>query len=339
LAGRSFSEEDVRRWAAEGLISEVQAEAILAAERKGEAASTARTEAPEGLNLPTVLYYLGASLVVIAIIVFATLNGQDVSRSGRIPIIAAGMLALLGSGHYVRTRTPYVRGGSALFALGVGMVPLFYLAIGDAIVVDDETIFSGDMLGEASLIQVLSLATMVAALAWSRAPLVSLAVAGQLIALTITAGILWLGTDDMTSLMLIVMGTAATLLLISLGYYYLQFGEHGFWFSLSGHGAFFYGFTYLAMDEWGIVTALTYLSTFIAFVVVSLVLRQRLYLIAGAAGVYVFVLRLIFDTFEESPFLPLALALVGVSMVVLAIVYQRYRSALPISFSALILRL
>lgn len=339
MAGRSFSEEDIRRWATEGLISEVQAEAILAAERKEEAASAARTEAPEEFNLPTVLYYLGTSLVVIAIIVFAALNWEDISRGGRVPLVAAGMSVLLVSGHYIRTRTPYARGGGALFALGVGTVSLFYLAIGDAIVVDDETIFSGDMLGEATLIQVLSLATMVVALAWSRAPLVSLAVAGQSIALAVSAGILWLGSGDQTGLMLIVIGTGATLLLIGLGAYYLRLEEHGFWFSLSGQGTFFYGATYLAMDEWGIAIALSYLSTFSTFILLSLILRQRLYLVAGVAGVYVFTSRLIFDTFEGSPFLPLALAFVGVSMVVLAIVFQRYRSALPISFSALILRL
>jgi hypothetical protein len=322
-----FSEADVRRWAAQGLISEAQAEAILAAER-GEPAPTPQMEAAEGLNLPTVLYYLGSSLVVVAIIVFAALNWEDVSRGGRIPIVGAGMLALLSLGHYVRTRTPYVRGGGALFALGVGTVSLFYLAIGDAIVGDDDTIFSGDMLGEATLIQVLSLATMTAVLAWSRVPLVSLAVAGQAIALTATAGILWLGSNDQTGIVLIVAGTGATLLLTGLGFYYLSLGEHGFWFSLSGHGAFFYGFTYVTMDDWGVATALAYVATFASFVMVSLLLRQRLYLIAGLAGIYAFVSRLIFDTFEGSPLLPLALAAVGVSLVLLAILYQRYSGVL-----------
>jgi uncharacterized membrane protein len=331
LTGRRFSEADIRRWAAEALISEEQAEAILATERTKESPAAGQAEVAEGLNLPTVLYYLGTSLAVVALFVFASLNWEDVSRTGRIPIIAAGMAALLTSGHYVRSRTPYVRGGGVLFALGVGMVSLFYLAIGDAIVAGDETIFSEEMLGEATLIQALSLATIVAALAWTGVPLVSLSVAGQTIALTISAGILWLGTDEVVGLMLILLATGGTLLLVGQGSYYLRLGQHGFWFSLSGHIAFFYGFTYLAMDEWEIGTALAYLGTFVAFIMVSVTLRQRLYLIAGVAGLYVFVFRLIFDTFEGSPFLPLALALVGVSMVALAIAYQRYRARLPLS--------
>lgn len=333
LTGRRFSDEDVRRWAAEGLIGEDQAEAILAAERRRETEPSAgRTETAEGLNLPTVLYYLGTSLVVVALIVFAGLNWEDVGRAGRIPIIAAAMAALLASGHYVRTRTPYERGGGALFALGVGMVSLFYMAIGDALVGDDNTIFSEEMQGEATLIQAISLATMAATLVWTGVPLVSLAVSGQLIALAMTGGVLWLGTDEEIGLMLILTGTGAALLLLGLGSYYWRLGQHGFWFSLAGHGAFFYGFTIVAMDEWGVGTALAYLGTFSAFVLLSLALRQWLYLIAGVAGVYAVVLRLVLDTFEGSLFLPLAIALVGVSMVALAIAYQRYRDRLSLTF-------
>jgi uncharacterized membrane protein len=331
LPSRSFSEADIRRWAAEGFISPEQAEAILSAEEAREAAGSGQREVTEGLNLPTVFYYLGASLVVVALFVFASLNWEDVSRSGRVPIVAAGMAALLGAGHYAGTRTPYPRGGGVLFALGVGMVPLLYLAIADTLVGEEETIFSEEMLGEATLIQVLSLATMVVALTWTGVPLVSLAVAGQSIALAATGGILWLGNDAATSIMAIVMGTGALLLLVGLGCRYRDLGEHRLWFSLSGHGAFLYGFTYVAMSEWGIGTALAYLATFGAFVVGSVVLGERLYLIAGVAGLYAFVFRLIFDTFEGSPFLPLAIALVGVSMVALAIVYQRYRGELPLS--------
>jgi hypothetical protein len=333
LADRRFTEEDVRRWAAEGFISQEQARAILTAERERETEPTAHREAAEGLNLPTVLYYLGTSLVILALVVFGTLNWDEVGRPGRIPMVAAGMAALLASGHYVRTRTPYLRAGEALFALGVGVVPLLYLAIGDALVSEDDTILSEGTLGEATLIQVLSLATMMAALAWTRLPLVSLAVSGQLIGLAITAGILWLGTDDGTGLMMILAGTGATLLLAGLGAWYLELGRHEFWISLAGHLAFFVGFTFVAMDEWGVETAMPYLGTFVAFVLLSLAARHWLYLIAGVAGVYSIVLRLVFDTFEGSPFLPLALAVVGVSMVTLAIAYQRYRDRLPLTFS------
>ncbi len=60
----------------------------------------------------------------------------------------------------------------------------------------------------------------------------------------------------------------------------------------------------------------------------STVVRQVLFLVAGVAGVYVFVFRLVGEPFRGSPFLPLAIALVGVSMILLAIGYQRYRQRL-----------
>ena len=58
-------------------------------------------------------------------------------------------------------------------------------------------------------------------------------------------------------------------------------------------------------------------------------LRDRLFAIAGVIGIYIFVSRLIFDAFEGSPFLPLALALLGLSMVALAIGYQQLRVRYP----------
>ncbi|KKK56994.1 hypothetical protein LCGC14_3058940, partial [marine sediment metagenome] len=73
------------------MISQEQAQAILAAERRREAEPAGGKETAEGLNLPTVLYYLGTSLVVVALLVFASLNWEDVSCTGRIPIIAASM--------------------------------------------------------------------------------------------------------------------------------------------------------------------------------------------------------------------------------------------------------
>jgi hypothetical protein len=52
-------------------------------------------------------------------------------------------------------------------------------------------------------------------------------------------------------------------------------------------------------------------------------------------GVYTFVFRLTFDIFEDSSLLPLALAAIGITIILTAIVYQRVRSeTLGPTFSA-----
>ena len=59
----TFTEADLRRWQKEGLITQGQLEAILAAEgqRQGERPTA---EVEQGLNLVTILYYVGVSLAL-----------------------------------------------------------------------------------------------------------------------------------------------------------------------------------------------------------------------------------------------------------------------------------
>jgi hypothetical protein len=48
-------------------------------------------------------------------------------------------------------------------------------------------------------------------------------------------------------------------------------------------------------------------------------------LLLGGLGIgYAFVFRLVFDTFEGSPLMPVAIAVVGLSMIALSIGYQRF---------------
>ena len=97
MAERSFSERDLRRWAEQGLITRDQLGAILAAEAEGVPPDT---DAREGINLPTISYYLGASLALIAIGVFAGINWADASEEARLAIIAASVAAIGGAGFY-----------------------------------------------------------------------------------------------------------------------------------------------------------------------------------------------------------------------------------------------
>jgi len=327
MGERKFTEADLRRWAQQGLISQSQLEAILQAERPP--AGVGR-EAHEGLNLPTVLYYLGTSLALVALGVFAGINWQDVNKVGRLVIIV-GAMALLGSaGYLIQKRTPYRRGGGALFTIAVGTIPLLFFTLADFVAGPErDAIFNEEMLGQASLIQAVSLACIVGTLAWSRIGMVSLAVSAQAVALVATASIWWLGEDEFTAIAGILTALGALLIATGLAGQALKRAEEAFWFSLAGHGVFFYSFTSLAMSEWNGATASAYLLTFAGFVLVSALLRKTIFLVAGVAGVYVFVFRLIAETLQGSPFLPLAIALVGVSMVLLAIGYQRYRHWLP----------
>ncbi len=68
-----------------------------------------------------------------------------------------------------------------------------------------------------------------------------------------------------------------------------------------------------------------FLVAYSGILLLSVPLQDRLFLIAGVVGFYTFVFRLTFDVAAGSPILPLAFTAIGVSLIVLAMLYQRAR--------------
>lgn len=326
---RQFTEDDLRRWAKQGLITDAQVEAILKAEAPAAAAREGETR--EGLNAPTILYYMGTSMALVALGVFAGINWQDAAKGLRLVLMLGSMALLAAAGYLVRRYTPYQRGGGALFTMAVGTIPFLFFTLGDFVAGPErDAIFNEEMLGQATLIQSISLACMLAILLASGIGMVSLAVTGQAVALTATASIWWLGTDEGVGVLSILVALGAVLIAVGLATRAVSLSEHALWFGLSGLVVFFYSYTAVTMMEWNGFLAVVYLLTFAGMALLSTVLRYLPFLVAGVLGVYIFIFRLIFDTFEGSPFLPLAIAVVGISMIALAIGYQRYRGRLPL---------
>jgi hypothetical protein len=326
----TFTEADLRRWQEQGLITQEQLEAILAAERERQAERPA-AEVEQGLNLVTILYYVGVSLALVALGVFAGTNWEDIPRWGRVAITIAAMIGIGGAGLYINRRTPYVRGGGILVTVSATLIPLVLFSLGDAVAGrESETFIDDDHLGRAVGLQAISLALITVSLIRTRIAMVSLAVAGQVIALAGTGAAWWLGTDDGgIEIAWVMAGAGAALLIVGGILRWRVPGEYGFWFNLPGHITFLYAFTWASFEPWGVGYATLYVAVYAAMLLLSVPLRDRLYAAAGAIGIYIFITRLIVDAFEGSPFLPLGLALVGLSMVGLAIGYQQLRHRYP----------
>ncbi len=325
--GRRFTETDLRRWARQGLITESQLQAIL--EREGLAPAPA--EAGEGLNVPTVLYYLGTSLALLALGVFAAVNWGDLAKEGRIGLILGGMLLVVTAGVFVLGRTPYRRGGGALITIAVGMVTLLFFALGDLFAGPEKNaIFDEKMLAQATIIQTAALAVMLVVLLGSGIGMISLAASAQAVSLVATGTVWWLGDDSFIATTSMEVGLGAILIATGLAARFARYTEHAFWLGLSGQIVFFYSFTAVTMSEWTAPLVIVYVLTFGGFILLSTVLGQLAFLATGVLGVYVFIFRLIAETFRGSSFLPLAIGLVGISLIGLAIAYQRYRQHLPL---------
>jgi hypothetical protein len=316
----SFTERDLRKWADAGIISEAQLQTILAL-RPGE------EPAREGLNVPTLLYYLGASLGLIAAGVFAGVNWDDASEALRLAIVASSMVAIGGVGFWVWARTPYRRGGGALITIAVGLVPLLLFSIGSLVTTGERTdLLEEDQLDEAALLQAVSLLIMTICLTWSRIGMLSIAVAGQAIALVATAAAWWFSDTDTTHFALSLLGAG----FIGLALLGRSFGrdEEAFWFGIAGPVLVLYSLTYWTMSEWNWGSGTLYLLVG-SLMVGGGLQRKHVPVLLGGLGIgYAFAFRLIFDTFEGSPLLAPAIAVVGLSMIALSIGYQRIGRAL-----------
>ena len=194
---------------------------------------------------------------------------------------------------------------------------------------ESESLFDEESLDEAAILQSVSLCLMVGVLLWSRVGMMAVAVSGQAVALTATAAV-WVleeeGNELVSEVHLALAVVAASILIAGLLLSQRRGrSEEAFWFELSGSVVFLYAFTWFAMAEWHLLAPALYMGVALALLAAGTALRRLSLLLVGAGFVYSFVLRLVFDTFEGSPLLPLAIAAAGLSMIALAMVYQRQR--------------
>jgi hypothetical protein len=67
-----------------------------------------------------------------------------------------------------------------------------------------------------------------------------------------------------------------------------------------------------------------FLAVYVGFVVASVWLQARVFLVFGAIGVYAYVAKLAFDVFDRSLGFTVVLAAIGLLIVLIAVAYERY---------------
>jgi hypothetical protein len=123
-------------------------------------------------------------------------------------------------------------------------------------------------------------------------------------------------------------GTAVRLAMLAIGVWLQerrgrQRQEWSFWFYLFGHFAVLGNLGALALDD-GAGLGLLFLAVYLGFVVASVWLQARVFLVFGALGCYAYVSKLAFDVFAGSLGFVFSLALVGLLIVLSTVAYQRY---------------
>jgi len=106
-AARPGLADDLRRWAAAGLLSDEQAAVILAHETMATAEAPARPVPARSRRIPSVaeaLGYLGGMLAIIGLVLLVAQYWPDMATVGRLALSGAGALVLLGGGALVHAK-------------------------------------------------------------------------------------------------------------------------------------------------------------------------------------------------------------------------------------------
>src|SRR5829696_4511481 len=342
-----FTWVDVEQWADNGLIRPDQLTAIRA-HVAGESGPTPSAEHPRavdvtaqpvgkerlaGLNLVTIAYYSGAFMILLAYTFFLGLQWEDLGRGGQALAACGTVAGLWLVGRLLRGRG-YPLAGNLLVFAGTGVTALAVYSVlrfaglwpesPEAGVYRD---FYRTIDGNWVMLEVTCIAVALAAAWWTRFPLLTLLIGfwGWYFSMDMTEALT--GHDDFAwGPVEWSVGTAVGLTMLAIGLWLQRrrgAPEWSFWFYLFGHVAVLGNLGALALDD-GPALGLLFLTVYLSFVVASVWLQARVFLVFGALGCYAYVSKLAFDVFAGSLGFVFGLALVGLLIVLSAVGYQRY---------------
>jgi hypothetical protein len=333
---------DVRRAAEEGVLPRTEAERLIAwgydqrfdrTLLRGPAPEPA-PETRKGLNAVTVAYYFGAMMMISACAWFLGDKWEALGSRGVFVTVLVYMLVAVGLGRFLR-RKGYVVGGGLLITVAVCLVPLLTFVVEDML-----GLWPAARPGEyseyyprvhASWI-VMELATMAASLVALRyvpfgfltAPLAhafwffSMDVAEWLFGESLSRGQrCWVSVLVGVLTMLVGYGLERTYRTREAP----RTEDFAFWCYLFGLMAFWGGFTF--MESGSELGRVVYALINVGLIALGVRLRRAVFLVFGVLGVHVYLGHLAYEVFKDSVLFPFALALLGLSVILVTVLAQR----------------
>ncbi|MFM9904423.1 MAG: DUF2157 domain-containing protein [Pyrinomonadaceae bacterium] len=334
---------DIRQAATDGIISDADSQNLIRwAGRHPVAAAkadVAAVEQSQGFNLITVAYYFGAMLMISACAWFLGSKWESLGSSGVLITTLIYFLIAAGTGWWLRGKG-YVIGGGLLVTVAVCLVPLITYSIENL-----AGLWPGAVPGKYEefypLMIAIELATIAAAaiaLWFVRFGFLTAPLAFSLwfFSMDVAALILgresldwntnaWIGVGVGLGTMLIGYGLDRTLHTPDVP----RSQDFGFWCYLFGLMAFWGCLT--SMDSDSEFKRALYLLLNIGLVGIALYLKRTVFLVFGAIGIHLYLGHLAYVVFKDSFLFPFALALLGLSLILITVWSQSYlrRKAKP----------
>ncbi len=326
---KTFTVEDLQRWREKGLISEEQLQHIITDEDMETVPEVDLTTPPQEsekkirLNPIMVAYYFGGFLALLSFTIFIAMRWEELSEGERL-ITSFLVMVVTGSlGAWLRFARSYHTAGGIILLITAAVFPMFVYTVADMIGLWPQG-GSFEGLSYAFLYMCLiSLPVAILILILTRFSLISLVVAGlvHFIALAI-GGITSADQALVTSI------TCGIFILLGIGLSLQDKKQYTFWLKLYGLIGLLVGFTILFSNSEHVLFGILFLVVYLVMIAFSIRFQEVIYLIFGIIGVYTYIIRLIFDYLEDTVYFPLVLGIIGISIVVLAILYQKYHGSL-----------
>lgn len=334
-----FTWADLEHWTGLGLLRPEQLTAIrehLDAEDDARPWPELVPPSPERrarFDLVTVAYYFGAFIILLAGTIFVGLQWEELGRAGQFAASWGAVAGLWLLGAWLK-RGGHWLGGDLLIFAGTGIVPLGVYTLLRAINLwPDSTdaasyqAFYRTIDAAWLLLEVASIAITLAVIWLTRFPLLTLLLAFWTWYLSMDLTELIAGHDDFAwGPTEWTVGALVGVAMLALGVWLQRrHGVHDWsrWFYLFGHVALLGNLAALALGD-DALPGVGFLAVYVGFVVASVWLQSRMFLVFGAIGCYAYVAKLAFDVFDRSLGFTLVLGIVGLLVVLATVAYERY---------------
>ncbi len=319
MSKNSFDITDLERWQKQGIISEQQLETIVKQENL-EIKPTA--EKKSGWNLITVLYYFGGFLALLSFTLFIGMNWDSLSQPARFAIALIALLGTGGLGFWLRFIQKFEVAGGLILFVAAAILPLLIYTIASLTGIWTEGASFYELRFAVLVMGLISLAGAIAVLYYTRFALVALlATAFAHLTLIDLVQMIW-GKSFLFSESTAVISTIFILSGIWMTIYGTK--KYAFWVKLYGLIWLLFTFTVLFFESGSILFGLLYLAAYLVIAGISLYLREAMFMVFAVIGIYLYIFNLVFDIFEGSAIFPLVLGITGISIVLLAVFFQKY---------------
>jgi hypothetical protein len=282
-------------------------------------------------DLVHVAYYTGALIVISAMTWFMTLAWDEFGGGALlgISLIYALCFALLG--RLLWSKPMYKTAGGLLITVAVCMTPLAIYGFEKWIGIwpqGDPGSYRGFYEWVKGSWLFMELGTVIAAavaLKYIRFPFLTAPIAFALWYLSMDLTPLLFGQDEFTwnQRLWVSLCFGLAMLLVSFLVDHRTKEDYAFWGYLFGMFAFWGGLS--LMEDQGELGRLIYCLINVGLMFVSVFLGRRVFMIFGGLGVFWYLGYLAYEVFENSLLFPVALTALGLSVIGVGLLYQRYR--------------